>query len=247
MEYRKAFYEDYHSTQSGRRSHRDIEAQILEEKRRFRVEVLKLLKNVDKNDWILDLGCGNGSLLQMLHDDGYEKLTGIDISKEQVVIAKSRTNLDIRCSDAETFLKSVEVSYQCIMAMDVIEHLDKNELLQLIQLLYQKLNPGGIAIFRTPNMDGLHSNSYAYGDYTHECLLNPSSAKQLGLVAGFRVVEIYESNMATSNFLKEIMRKILFAFIKFRLKLEWFATGKSIREMVVSPNMLIVMKKQEAV
>ena len=50
--------------------------------------------------------------------------------------------------------------------MDIIEHFTKNELVELLSLIKNKLNPGGKAIFRTPNLDAPLTTVFANGDFT---------------------------------------------------------------------------------
>jgi hypothetical protein len=49
--------------------------------------------------------------------------------------------------------------------------------------------------------------------------------------------------MRSDNFLKEIFRKIIWLVVKFFIKLVIFATARSTRAMVFSPNLLIKAKK----
>jgi 2-polyprenyl-3-methyl-5-hydroxy-6-metoxy-1,4-benzoquinol methylase len=45
---------------------------------------------------ILDIGCGNGSLLAAAKEKGYTNVTGIDISPEQVEIANKLGVAEVR-------------------------------------------------------------------------------------------------------------------------------------------------------
>ena len=47
-----------------------------------------ILKNVEHTAPILDLGCGNGRILEFLEDKTDSKLYGIDYVKENVIMAK---------------------------------------------------------------------------------------------------------------------------------------------------------------
>ena len=126
--------------------------------------------------------------------------------------------------------------------MDIIEHFTKNELVDLLHLIQNYLNPGGIAIFRTPNLDAPMATVYANGDFTHENYMNASSAQQVMMACGFEKVQVFESNMQIPNALKEIIRKVVFSLLKFRFKLTLFATGRSTQNVLISPNMVIIAK-----
>jgi hypothetical protein len=49
--------------------------------------------------------------------------------------------------------------------------------------------------------------------------------------------------MRSNNIIKEIFRKIIWVVVKFFIKLAIFATARSTRAMVFSPNLLIKAKK----
>lgn len=124
--------------------------------------------------------------------------------------------------------------------MDIIEHFTKDELVELLQLIQSKLKKGGMAIFRTPNMDAPIATAFAIGDFTHENYLNASSAEQVMLSCGFVDVNVKPSFMRVNGFLKEGIRSILYRLLSLRLKLQLFATARSTQKVLFTPNLLIV-------
>ncbi|QEG25089.1 methyltransferase domain-containing protein [Mariniblastus fucicola] len=48
--------------------------------------------NIKPESPIIDLGCGTGELLRQLHDDGFSKLTGLDLSSQMIAIAKKKSS-----------------------------------------------------------------------------------------------------------------------------------------------------------
>ena len=81
---------------------------------------------------ILDIGCGEGSILFSLLNLGYENLTGVDISQEAVdSLAQTELVSKVIQSELITFLnKSIEEGkkWDFILAIDVLEHFTKDEL-----------------------------------------------------------------------------------------------------------------------
>jgi hypothetical protein len=100
-------------------------------------------------------------------------------------------------------------------------------------------------MFRTPNLDAPMSTVFANGDFTHENYLNASSAKQVMLACGFDVVDVKPSVMFIENPLKELIRKGMWTILKFKLKLQLFATARSSRDIVFTPNLLILAQKNK--
>ena len=240
VEYRKVLYANYHTTQSGRASLTSAEALFEREKRQFEREILPLLHSASKTSRIFDMGCGSGSLLKGLKDAGYTNVIGMDLSEEQVTMAHEFGVSEVVLGDAMQFFRSSEEQFDVITGMDIIEHFTKDELVELLQLIQSKLKKGGMAIFRTPNMDAPIATAFAIGDFTHENYLNASSAEQVMLSCGFSNVSVVPSFMRVNGFLKEGLRGILYRLLNFRLKLQLFATARSTQKVLFTPNLLIV-------
>ena len=240
VEYRKVLYANYHTTQSGRASLTSAEALFLREKRQFESEILPLLQSVSKSARIFDMGCGSGSLLKGLKEAGYTNVIGMDLSEEQVTMAHNFGVSEVVLGDAMQFFRSSEEQFDIITGMDIIEHFTKDELVELLQLIQSKLKKGGMAIFRTPNMDAPIATAFAIGDFTHENYLNASSAEQVMLSCGFSNVRVVPSFMRVNGFLKEGLRGILYRLLSLRLKFQLFATARSTQKVLFTPNLLIV-------
>jgi len=240
VEYRKVLYANYHTTQSGRASLTSAEALFEREKRQFEREILPLLHSASKASRIFDMGCGSGSLLKGLKDAGYTNVIGMDLSEEQVNMAHEFGVSEVVLGDAMQFFRSSEELFDIITGMDIIEHFTKDELVELLQLIQSKLKKGGMAIFRTPNMDAPIATAFAIGDFTHENYLNASSAEQVMLSCGFSNVSVVPSFMRVNGFLKEGLRGILYRLLNLRLKLQLFATARSTQKVLFTPNLIIV-------
>ena len=240
VEYRKVLYANYHTTQSGRASLTSAEALFEREKRQFEREILPLLHSASKTSRIFDMGCGSGSLLKGLKDAGYTNVIGMDLSEEQVNMAHEFGVSEVVLGDAMQFFRSSEELFDIITGMDIIEHFTKDELVELLLLIQSKLKKGGMAIFRTPNMDAPIATAFAIGDFTHENYLNASSAEQVMLSCGFSNVSVVPSFMRVNGFLKEGLRGILYRLLNLRLKLQLFATARSTQKVLFTPNLIIV-------
>jgi 2-polyprenyl-3-methyl-5-hydroxy-6-metoxy-1,4-benzoquinol methylase len=101
---------------------------------------------------ILDIGCGSGQLLLVMCNDGFRHLKGVDpFIKEQI---------DYRCG-VTVFKKQIHElsgSFDFIMLHHAFEHMDKP--LEVLQQIYNLLNPGGYVLIRIPIAD-----SYAWEEY----------------------------------------------------------------------------------
>jgi len=242
--YRQLLYNNYHSTQSGRASGTDRSALFIRERAQFSREILPFVKNVNREAKILDMGCGSGSLLSAMSNAGFRDVMGIDVSPEQVALAGEMGVSGVVQGDLIELLYTSEAKFDLITGMDIIEHFTKDELVQVLQAAFAALKPGGMLLLRTPNMDAPIASVFAYGDFTHELLLNASGAQQVMMAVGFSRVDVLPSLMRTEGWLKEQIRKISWTLLSFRLKLELFATARSSRNIVFTPNLIIKAIKE---
>jgi SAM-dependent methyltransferase len=132
----------------------------------------------DRRARIIDLGCGSGRMLYLLRQLGYENLQGIDISAEQVQLARQVVD-DVIEGDVLKYLRESTESCDLIVALDLIEHLTKDEATDFLQAIEQRLKPGGRLILNTPNAVSPFAGSRRYGDFTHEIGFAPSCLAQV--------------------------------------------------------------------
>ncbi len=236
--YRDTFYKRYFSSQVGKADPAAFKAVFEEQKWFFSHEILPHFSK-DKTIKILDIGCGNGSLLAAAKEKGYTNVTGIDISPEQVEIANKLGVAEVRQGNLNDLINVGTETFDLVSGMDIIEHFSKDELTDLVINLKKILNPGGMLIFRTPNMDAPMTSVFSYGDFTHECLLNKSSALQLMKSCGYNKAEVSASMLKVKNPLKELLRKLLWSSVVLNLKITLFASGRTWHQVVFTPNIII--------
>lgn len=238
MAFRNKFYSSYYNFQESRHDSCSFEESAYNSQWILSKEILSLVPS-DKKSVILDLGCGYGSLISLLKRCGYSSVKGIDISEEQIQKAKELGVSEVVNSDLFHYLNDDSSSYDCIIGIDIIEHFNKEELMSLLALIKSRLKQHGKVIFRTPNGDAPFGSTYYYGDFTHEVVLNSFSAEQIMLTAGFNNVSIDSSCVKVPGVFKNLIRSLLWPFVKFVCKIILFASGKSTRKLVFSPNLII--------
>uniref|UniRef100_A0A2A4JEQ5 Ubiquinone biosynthesis O-methyltransferase, mitochondrial n=1 Tax=Heliothis virescens TaxID=7102 RepID=A0A2A4JEQ5_HELVI len=136
-----------------------------------------------KDKKILDVGCGGGILSEGLARLG-AFVTGIDASEELIQVAEEHKNLDPKIaynkpiyvrSTIEDHAKKVTELYDAVVASEVIEHVQNQEL--FVKSCVHTLKPGGRIFFTTPNRTRLSQFAVIYlGEYVLKCV--PQGAHQ---------------------------------------------------------------------
>ncbi len=243
LQYREIIYGNYHTTQSGR--DKDVKELISRQAAFFQKECIPLLPS-ERSISILDIGAGNGSFLLACKSSGYRNILGIDLSKEQVELAHEHGLDCIEQANALTHLEESQDQYDVITAIDLLEHLTKDEMVTLLQRVLQSLKPGGKFIFRTPNLDCPLPNPYARGDFSHETFLNKHSSIQLLMATGFKGIDIQPGLIYNSRPFNEWLRKSLMWFHRWTFKAKLFALGYTSGDVLISPNLIGIGHKAQS-
>jgi len=242
VNYREKIYGSYLTAREGKVNLSDItfSSSLVWYKR----EVLPKLPR-DKSIRILELGCGTGAFLKLLREEGYQNILGIEIGEEQLSVAK---RLGIRekiiQADILNFLKNKnKEKYDVICAFDVLEHFTKDELMELLELIYSSLITSGIFIFRTPNGEALFSGRYRYWDITHELSFTRNSLNQVLKAVGFREVIVYPCKPVIHG-IKSFIRRVIYEVYEKFFKLYLIAeTGSYKENFILTQNLWGIARK----
>lgn len=230
---RTTLIEGYH-TLLGREAARDARARELIGR--------VLARNLDRflpenrDAAMLDLGCGDGTLLHLLRARGYRTLAAFDLSPENVSLCHAAGLGFVARHDATALDDfSPGARYRLVFLIDLIEHLPKEDAVPLLRAARARLEPGGAVIVRTPNMGSLLGPLERYGDLTHEWGLTERSAVDLMRAAGFATedVEIAPAWGAATGLgrLRELYLRALHRIV--------FSSAGRARPRICTPNLLI--------
>ncbi len=110
---------------------------------------------------VVDLGCGEGSLLrELLSDPAFSQVLGVDVSHRALNLAKRRLHLD-RMPDSQrarlqllqssaTYRDDRLAGHDAIVLMEVIEHVDPPRLPALVRSVFAHARPTSVLV-TTPN------------------------------------------------------------------------------------------------
>lgn len=201
-----------------------------------------------KDSKILVLGCGVGHEIYALNKMGYKNVLGIDISEEQIKIAKSN---ELNCikADAFKFLENNSEKFDVIIAFNFIEHFSLGDAFKLLTLCHKSLTKKGILILLTPNASNPLATHMIYSDPTHIIAFTEMSIRQLLISIGFNEVR-FKNVKPFGKLDNRITIKILKLLVAFVINLTWklvklvyWLSGIK-PPKVVSPDLLVIAYKE---
>lgn len=190
----------------------------------------------------LDVACGAGSFLHYLKQNGYENITGVDVSPEQVVLAKQVCD-DVHEQDIMEFLSSGQ-QYDFISIFSFIEHLTRDEAIMFLDTVNKALRPGGSIIIITPNADSPFASHMRYGDVTHEVIYNKISLSSLLKSCGFVNCKAFETGPVPHGIISGV-RWMLWKIISGILKFYRLVEGGSARGWIFTTEFIMVAEKND--
>lgn len=98
---------------------------------------------------ILDVGCGSNSMVRLLSYNKY--CVGVDVHKQSLVDSKSKDIHDeyVECNILRISELFMENAFECVIAIDVIEHLEKEDGIILLDAM-ERIASRKVIVF-TPN------------------------------------------------------------------------------------------------
>jgi cyclopropane fatty-acyl-phospholipid synthase-like methyltransferase len=90
---------------------------------------------------ILEIGCGPGTIAGYLPDSEY---VGLDVSSRYIEMARKRfPRAQFVCQRVSQFSLAKQQSFDAVLALGIVHHLDDQEAGQLFQIAYDALKSGG--------------------------------------------------------------------------------------------------------
>jgi SAM-dependent methyltransferase len=123
---------------------------------------------------------------------------GSDSSDCQIELARA-AGLSVRLADSiDEISKAPALTWDCLIAIDFIEHLPKDGLIAFLAQAHRVLKPGGCLILRAPNGDSPFVGRNLFNDITHYWAYTSVAIEALLKMAGFQRVEFADGTVAGS-------------------------------------------------
>ena len=134
---------------------------------------------------VLDLGCGLGEMLYLCRKLRCAEAVGVNLCQEEIEAARPFVGARFECLDILEFLRRNEERFDWIFALNILEHLDKDTLLEVLELCNTHLRPGGALVAMVPNAISPFGTVTRFWDFTHEWAFTPNNFRQLAPLTGF--------------------------------------------------------------
>jgi SAM-dependent methyltransferase len=156
----------------------------------------------------LDLGAGQGELVEALFRLGFTHVEGVELSSSQLAQARAHGCTLLRQGDGkDALLAAPDGSVSLITCFDVFEHLRHEICAEWFEQIRRVLCPGGRLIGHVPNGISPFAGSVYWGDLTHQWLPVPESMMVFCRSSGLRWISAYE-NIGSSPGFKGRLRSL---------------------------------------
>jgi SAM-dependent methyltransferase len=151
----------------------------------------------DRQAEIYEVACGPGIMLRHLKRLGYTRLAGSDSSASQIELAQA-VGLPVVLGDSLQELKRQDAArWDRLIAIDFIEHLPKDILVEFYFESHRTLKKNGCLILRAPNGDSPLVGRNLFNDITHFWAYTTIATEALLKMAGFQRVEFADESLAS--------------------------------------------------
>lgn len=156
----------------------------------------------------LDLGAGQGELVEALQCSGFAAVNGVELSPSQLEQALRHGCRSLHHGDGEQMLQSLEpASLDLVSCFDVLEHLSLEQCARWFDQISRVLRPGGRLIAQVPNgLSPFHGQVY-WGDLTHRWCPVPENLQTLCRSSGLHWLGAYD-NIGASASIKGRLRRL---------------------------------------
>ncbi len=143
------------------------------------------LRWTEPGERILDIGCGDGSLLRFLRGRGYQA-EGVDLNAE-LVAGCVADGLKVQLGDAREAIRQADPSYRIFSMLDFVEHIPMEALLEILGQI--ALRPGARVWIQTPNLESIMGFKFWFHMPSHVLPLHPWVLRKILNRLGFVILD----------------------------------------------------------
>lgn len=173
-----------------RQSTFSYEAEVASLRRTYGRYLRRLEKHGARKGSLLEIGCGNGFLLEEARRQGYQTVRGVEPSREAIEQAAPKIRPHIVGEMMRTGLFERE-QFDVICLFQVFDHLAQPD--ELLDVCAEILKPGGLILFLNHNIDAVSARLLGERspiiDLEHTYLYSAQTLTRLAALHGFEKLE----------------------------------------------------------
>jgi hypothetical protein len=151
--------------------------------------------------------------------------------------------ISVELADGLDYLERMpEESVGAIVILDVLEHLEDDQLVKWLEAAQRRLDVGGVLVARVPNGEGLFFGAIRYGDLTHRRAFTTQSLRQALGPAGFQEIA-FRPCRPVPHGIPSLMRSGAWIVVETILRFVNFAESGQWRGAIFTRNVVVVARK----
>lgn len=192
---------------------------------------------------VLEVGFGNGRFMAWGKAQGAD-IAGLEINAD-MLDAATHHGYDVRNASLGE-LVGEGASYDLIVAFDVLEHWETDELIANFRHVATLLRTGGVFLARFPNGHSPFGRVYQHGDFTHKSVISAFKIDYLAGLSGLDVVRVANVRRVSSR--PGLLRALRHRWMALRRA--WIERSLSrlygTERLPLDPNLVAVLRKPAA-
>lgn len=190
---------------------------------------------------VMEIGFGNGAFAGWVRSK-MSRYVGTESNRELIARAEI-AGIEVHLATFDLERPAAGRVFDLVAIFDVLEHLDTNEILQLLKSASKCLSSTGRLVFRVPSGDSPFSGHLMYGDITHKTKLGSKAIHQIATLTGMEVVSIRDAAFPIRGTgVMMIIRRLAVVSVRKMvggiIKAAFFGNEQA----VISPNLVAVLK-----
>ncbi len=201
---------------------------------------------VDQQAECLDLACGCGEMQYLLERQGFANTTGVDLCKDELDLARKFLKGGLVNDDILRYLQGCSSgSIEFISALNILEHLRKEILHQVLVEVRRVLKPGGTLVAIVPNAVSPFGALTRHWDITHEWAFTTNNFRQLSTLIGFEEAVEFRECGPVAHGPVSFVRSLLWQCIRAIIAIRFLIEIGSLKDGIYTMDMMVRLRKPE--
>lgn len=167
---------------------------------------------------VLDIGFGPADIEKYLYANHRFEITGIDISRESVSNAIAKfPRYHFYNTDVSYFFNRInKTTYDCVIALEVLEHIQPSKIMEVYKNIFNSLNPKGFILVSVPLNEGLEFMIKVKGinPNAHTRVYTPEIIRSEIMMNGFKILKAKKYYAFNNNYVIKTLISRYLAFWK---------------------------------